>query len=114
MVVKVFAIYDSKSEAYMSPFFLQTKGQAMRAFADSVADPKTQFHNHPGDFTLFEIGEYDDQKGWLKSHEAKINLGSALEFASKNLEHIAQTTTPLVKNMKSMKSVESKIQEQLA
>lgn len=77
--VKVFAVYDSKAEAYMQPFFMQSKGQAIRSWQDVVEDEKTQFAKHPGDFTLFEIGEYNEEKGLLIPHQQKINLGSALE-----------------------------------
>lgn len=84
MTSKIFCVYDSKMEAYMQPFFLQTKGAALRAWADTVNDPKTQFNKHPGDFTLFEIGEYNDETGTLTNFTAKINLGNALEFKITN------------------------------
>lgn len=80
MVSKVYTVYDSKVEAYMQPFLMQTKGQAIRAFSDSVNDESTQFFKHPEDFTLFEIGEYDDASGVYKMHDARISLGVAIEF----------------------------------
>lgn len=80
MNFKIFTVYDSKAEAFMQPFFMQTTGSAIRAFTDSVNDSKTQFYHHPADFTLMEIGEYDDQKGILKNHETKKSLGLALEY----------------------------------
>lgn len=80
MNFKIFTIYDSKAEAFMQPFFMPTKGSAIRAFTDSVNDPKTQFYHHPADFTLLEIGEYDDQNGNLKNYEIKKSLGTALEY----------------------------------
>jgi len=86
--LKVYSVYDSKMEAYMQPFFTHTKGAALRMWADTVADPKTQFSRHPADFTLFEIGDYDDSNGRLSSHEAKINLGTALEHKPKTAETI--------------------------
>jgi hypothetical protein len=76
----VFTVYDSKSEAYLQPFFLQTKGQAVRAFTDSVNDPQHQFCRHPEDYTLFELGEYDDFKGSFKIHKTPQVIGKALEF----------------------------------
>lgn len=80
MILKVFAVYDSKVESYLQPFFMQTKGQALRAWETSVNDESTMFCKHPADFTLFEIGEYDDSKGDLVSYSAKIPVGVALEF----------------------------------
>ena len=77
---KVFAVYDSKVEAYLSPFIMQTRGQALRAFTDTVNDPNTNFFKHPEDYTLFEIGDWDEQSGSYVMHPAKTSLGVAIEF----------------------------------
>lgn len=82
MKLKAFTIYDTKLEAYMQPFFMTSKGQALRAFSDTVNDQSTQFAKHPEDFTLFEIGEYDDSNAQLTSHKTPISLGLAIEYAN--------------------------------
>ena len=79
MQLKVFTVYDSKAEAYMQPFYMQTTGQALRAFEDTVNDPDHQFHKHPADFTLFELGIFNDITGTFHLTEAKKSLTSALE-----------------------------------
>ena len=79
MTLKAFTVYDSKAEAYLQPFFMQSKGQAIRAFQDLANDETHQFGKYPADFTLFEIGEYDDATALIKNHDHKINLGIALE-----------------------------------
>lgn len=83
MKLKIFAVYDSAVGAYMQPFFMQSKGQAIRAWQDTINDSKTQFHAHPSDFTLFELGEYDDENGTFTNLPAKLSLGTALELLSK-------------------------------
>lgn len=80
MVLKVFSLYDSKAEAYMQPFFMQGKGQAIRALSDLVADEKSQVSRHPEDFTLFEIGEYDDVRGTFTNCTTPKSLGVAIEY----------------------------------
>lgn len=80
MISKVFSIYDSKAEIYNKPFIMATKGQAIRGFADLANDENIDIGKHPQDFTLFEIGEYDDERGIYTMHEAKQNLGVAIEF----------------------------------
>ena len=80
MIQKVFTIYDSKLEAYMQPFFMQSKGQAIRAFTDSVNDSQSQFNKHPEDFTLFQIGEYDDATARIQNLSTPQSLGVALEY----------------------------------
>lgn len=64
---RVFAVYDYKSEAYMQPFSMETTGQAIRAFSDSVNDPKSVWHRHPKDFVLYELGSFDDRQGIFKN-----------------------------------------------
>jgi len=83
MKLKVFAVYDSAVGAYLQPFFMQSKGQAIRAWQDTINDPKTQFNAHPSDFTLFELGEYDDSNGTFENLHTKLSLGTALELLSK-------------------------------
>lgn len=79
MIKRVFTIYDEKSEAYLQPFFLDTTGQAIRAITDCVADTNHQFNKHPADYTLFELGTYDDSSGTFTLDQKKM-LGSLVEF----------------------------------
>lgn len=80
MKSKFFTVYDSKTEVYLQPFLMQTKGAAIRAFADTVNDQSSQFAKHPEDFTLFEIGEYDDSTANMIPYDVKQPLGLAKEF----------------------------------
>lgn len=76
----MFTVYDSKIEAYLQPFYMQTTGAALRAFEESVNDTKTQFYKHAPDFTLFEIGAFNDATATINLHDAKISLGTAIEY----------------------------------
>lgn len=80
MLTKVFAVYDSKANAFMSPFFMPTTGQAVRAWGTTVNDPQTDFNRYPGDFTLFEIASYDDISGKFENLSTPHSLGLAQEF----------------------------------
>lgn len=73
-------VHDSKVGAYLQPFFMRSKGEATREWESVVNNPETQFHKYPGDFTLFEIGIFDEETGNIKVHEAKISYGTALEY----------------------------------
>lgn len=79
MMLKIFTTYDSKAEAYLQPFFLPSRGEAIRAWQDVVNDQKTQFNKYPEDFTLFELGEFDSRSGTITTN-TKISLGNAIEF----------------------------------
>lgn len=70
MKLRAFCVRDEKAEAFLPPFFLHAIGQAMRAFADSVNDPAHQFGKHPEDYSLFEIGSFDDALGRFEPFES--------------------------------------------
>lgn len=79
MILKVFAVHDSKVGAYLQPFFQRSKGEALRSWEGVCNDGQSAMSKFPADFTLFEIGEYDDSTGVIKPHEAKISLATGLE-----------------------------------
>lgn len=76
---KVFSVYDSKAKAWMTPIFAPTKGVAMRSFAQAANTQDSDFQRWAADYTLFQIGTWDDQTGDIEKDEAKSNLGTALE-----------------------------------
>jgi len=78
MIYKVHAIYDDKTGIYTRPFLSITTGEAVRDFKQSANDPNHKIGIHAADFTLFEIGTYDDATGGFES-ERHINLGCAIE-----------------------------------
>lgn len=85
---KLFCIYDSKVKSYLDPITLRNTGEALRAFDSIVNNPGSDFNKYPGDYTLFEIGEFDDETGSLFQYEAKINLGLAIDFKKSQIPNI--------------------------
>ncbi|WNK13610.1 MAG: nonstructural protein [Microvirus sp.] len=81
--MKLFTVYDSKTENYLRPFTMLTKGEAIRGFAETANDPQSQICKYPADFTLFELGEFNESTGMISLLESKINLGLALDFKNK-------------------------------
>lgn len=80
MILKVFAVYDSKVKSYQQPFFTTAAGHAIRSFEQASNDPETTLSKHPADFTLFEVGEYDDSTALFLNSKAPLSLGTALMF----------------------------------
>lgn len=93
MITKIFSIYDSKAERHLPPFFMSTKGEAIRAVTDALHDSNHQFCRHSEDYTLFELGEFSDIDAEIRLHEAKVSLGNLLEFkkpVSSSLSNLSQ------------------------
>jgi hypothetical protein len=80
VIHKVFTIYDSKALAYLPPFFVPTVGMGVRMFKDAINDKEHPFYLNKGDYTLYEIGEYDDNTGTITTH-AERSHGNGLQFA---------------------------------
>lgn len=77
MFLRVFTIYDKKAAAYLTPFFMRTNAEAIRAVQQTASSRESNFSKYPEDFQLVVIGEFDDLTGVVtpKGHEvlAEVN-----------------------------------------
>jgi len=83
---KIFSIYDQKAYAYLPPFTLPRTEMAERTFQDCVNSPDHAFGRNPADYTLMELGTYDDNKGLITPYELVRTIGTGIEYVkSRNL-----------------------------
>ena len=80
MEVQVYAIYDSKAQAYLQPFFSPNNAMAFRNCQSACMNPSSPFVAFPGDFTLFNLGVFDDVSGVIDCFKHAKNLGSMIQF----------------------------------
>jgi hypothetical protein len=80
MLMSVFAIYDSAISTWMPPLFVRSKGEIMRWWVDTVNDPQSKLAKHPSDYTLFEIGSWDDDKCKFSLLSTPVSIGIAIEY----------------------------------
>jgi len=78
MKYQIYAIYDTATESFMSPFFVKTEMEALRGFRDACQNPETPIGKHPGDYHLYQLGEYTDHNGDLRKQDPTCII-SALE-----------------------------------
>lgn len=88
MILRALAIHDKKAELFSMPIFVQAVGQGVRSFADTVNDGKSEYARHPEDYTLFDIGSYDDVKGQLVSI-VPVSLGNGVTFVTGDPRQLA-------------------------
>lgn len=88
MIYKVYSVLDEKTTAFTQPFHARTRGEAIRMFQQAINNgaKDNMFHKHSSDYTLFELGEWDDNQGTYTMAETKVNLGLATQY--KNQEDI--------------------------
>lgn len=78
MKLNIYSIYDSASGLYSRPFFTQSDAESVRSFSDIAIDSDHPIGKHPEDYTLFRIGNFDDNTALL-NNEANESLATALE-----------------------------------
>lgn len=74
MILNVYTLHDSKTLVYNSPFFAMNHGVARRMVSDVAADLNTSIGRHPMDYTLYCVGTYDDQTGFLTPKEIREHV----------------------------------------
>ncbi len=79
MIVRIFTCFDNKAQAYLPPFFMPAAGLAVRAFGELVNDTSHSFGKHPEDYSLWEIGTFNDANAEILHHQNFINLGNGQE-----------------------------------
>lgn len=94
MMLLAFAFLDTKVGAYTAPFFMPHRGQAIRAASELAGDRQTTIGRHPADFSLVELGTFDDATGVLQAVQP-LNLGPVVGFLPEN----AQSNLPLMAAM---------------
>jgi len=87
MQIKMFSIYDSVAEVYNRPFFLPNKNVALRQFANMCSDPDSQVSLNPTDYTLFELGTWDDSNCKLTKLK-QTSLGNGVQFQNTDTQEI--------------------------
>lgn len=71
MIINLYAVYDEKAQAFMSPFQNTNDGMAIRSFIQACQNPEVPFSKYPLDYTLFRVGKYDDEKAVFTNEEPK-------------------------------------------
>lgn len=65
MILQVYTLFDIKALTYSPPFFTHKVELAKRMVSEVATDRTTSVGLHPGDFKLFGVGFFDDEKGVL-------------------------------------------------
>ncbi len=82
---KIFTVFDVKAQAYLPPWCMPERGMAVRVFSDCVNSDEHQFGKHPGDYTLFELGIWDDSVAILTT-QAGSKVCNGLECVRSGID----------------------------
>lgn len=83
MKVHVFSVLDSKIGSFAQPWFSPTVASGLRAFSEAAQDGQSTIAKHPGDFSLYLLGVFDDETGeFSNSKPASLGTASAILASS--------------------------------
>lgn len=82
MILRLYGILDEKAQAFVKMQFFQTDGIATRQFSDAVRDPKTFLNQHPEDYSIYVLGEIDDETGLVSPIVPPILITRASAFVN--------------------------------
>jgi len=78
-------VKDRAADAYGRPMFVPSAGVAIRSFSDEINrnNAENQLYNHPDDFDLYELGEFDDNTALFTLHEQPklLSLGKQVKIS---------------------------------
>nr|QJB18797.1 MAG: nonstructural protein [Microvirus sp.] len=79
MKLQIFAIFDAKAEAFLRPMTYPTAAHCRRDLAEVMQQSSgSPFVDYPEDFTLFHVGEFDDDTGEVQPLLKHDSLGNLL------------------------------------
>ena len=78
--MKLYTVIDTKAQCALPPFTMRSDGEAIRAFGDSVNKPGTTLHDHPEDFCLCGIGDFDQLTGLIAAYDVRKSLSVGTDF----------------------------------
>lgn len=62
MILQMFSIFDSKAEAYQTPYYVLNEALAVRPVQDAANNGEHPIGRNPADYTLFHVGAFDDEQ----------------------------------------------------
>jgi len=67
MIQNLYTIFDNKAGAYLPPFNSINNATATRQFATAINDEAHDFHRNAPDYSLWWLGEFDQDSGKINS-----------------------------------------------
>lgn len=80
MKQQCFSVCDNKTGYFHVPFFSPTVPSGKRMFQEACRDTSTLMSKYPEDFTLWHVGEFDDNDGRLTQFDPPGQIAKALDY----------------------------------
>lgn len=85
MKYKIVCVRDRVADVYSVPQFVLNLGAAIRGFGDEVRRPHSEnspnnLNQHPEDFDLYFLGEYEDETGSFEPLERPKQIAIGKDY----------------------------------
>jgi len=87
MKKKFYTIKDLKADYYHQPNLLRNKGEVLRAVGDAINSNKGELVSNLEDYSLFEIGEFDELTGTITAFESKLHICDLIDLKNPEINH---------------------------
>lgn len=71
MVKEIFAIFDLKAQAFLTPFFSENVNTAMRSLESTANSPESFLGMYPNDYEVYRLGEFHVDNGTIVPADVK-------------------------------------------
>lgn len=75
--MKLFTVHDKASGTFIAPFPMKTERDAREGFRVVTNDKESPYNKFPADYTLIELGSFDERTGEITVHPDKVILVNA-------------------------------------
>jgi len=73
-LLQLYSIYDKKAGSYSAPFTSKHIAEAIRGITMLLTEGKTTFAQFPADYTLIQVGSFDEASGKLENTIGAVPL----------------------------------------
>jgi len=100
MLINIYSVFDNKAKIYSQPLFQINDQVAQRIMQNCVDNKEHTYGMNPEDFSLYQIGVYNDLTGTIEPENIKILDLITLTQEQLELEEVTPGDT-LKENIKS-------------
>lgn len=84
MIKVMCSVFDSKAACFSNPFYSPNIPVATRDFSAACMDKNSGISRNPEDYSLFQVGTFDDESGLLTPTLPPVHICSASYIISHN------------------------------
>lgn len=84
-MIKLYTIFDKKMELHQEIIVSQNVSTVTRTIGEAANDPKSILCRHSTDYSLWEIGEYNQETGTIEAREKPHFVTNISELKTKEI-----------------------------